>query len=68
MNDKELAEIYDGTARDEPIGSFRVRIGTYNQDTSFPINLSQSDFDLLYDISRYLSQENASLWINIEKE
>ena len=67
MTDKELDKLYTGT-KDKPIGNFRVRIGTYSQDTSFPIDLSQSDFDLLYDIRRYLNKHKTDLYINLERE
>lgn len=67
MTERELKKLYK-PEYEEPIGNFRVRVGTYNQDTSFPIDLTQSDFNLLYDIRRYLREQNANLFIDIEKE
>lgn len=66
MGEKELKKIYKGTVG-KPIGHFRVYLKTYNISTSFPIELSQSDFDLIYDIRRSLREQNAEASIEIER-
>lgn len=67
MTQKELDKVYKGTVG-KSIGHFRVYLKTYNNSTSFPIDLAQSDFDLLYDIRRSLLKQNAQTDIEIERE
>lgn len=68
MDDKELKKIYKGTVNGKMIGHFRVYLNTYNNSTSFPIDLTQSDFDLLFDIRRSLIEQGAQADIQIERE
>lgn len=68
MDDKELDKLYKGTVNGSYIGHFRVYVNGPISSTSFPIDLTQSDFDLLYDIRRSLDKQRAETSIEFEKE
>ncbi len=63
MTTQEKVKIYKGTTPSKYIGRFRVGFFGQNESTTFPIELTQSDFDLLYDIEKATKGTQVSLEI-----
>lgn len=66
MTTAEKEKLYKGTTPTKYIGRFRIGMLGDIESTTFPIELTQSDFDLLYDIEKATKNTQVCLRILAE--